>query len=600
MHFTPKARYYSTDNNQCVKKTLWDQYKEDAWKNTYKWSTKPETFLAIMGRIVVGGVGYGIGYYQGIQAQKEQERTEGIKKIKELVKDKLSPNNMLRKTRDINAVYLKEAEDIMNKEVIKLHYSSKNVTPEELKEYLYLKYSLANKYMDLHDGKKAKQVFEGIKSELEDYIKREGKDIERLKKDGSCAVIQEFSNTDFQVMYIRVTYSLGRTYLYNKNNEDWISMEEALGYFRSIEQMSAKIGKSNLFEVHLSKSNGIGIIMREDAERLIKDGYSDKAKDQLIQVLGLYNERKNDIQEYIRDYNTGVGKLITPGIDPRCLADMAEQKGRCYLDLMQLAKTEEEKKGYIYKAILGITGGKYNREQYQGVDVATIYIQEHRKIATLLNVLGNVILEGYRQKVITEKKNINKEVMAWLKKEKYFEELLKLKFKDIPDIPEKLSVLNIIRLLSDISKDISRQSDFTKADACQLAQKVIKTEIEELKLESNVDEAQVLKLQTLQEENEKEEIRINEEIGRKTLANGMRYEVSDNTSSNEDLDIMLEVRIKQELLVEVQKELVVKKTVIYIDGKIGEITKKIMQEGNTKYVVLPYIERTKEERVGHA
>ncbi len=359
----------------------------------------------------------------------------------------------------------------------------------KIEQYSHLNCIVSNDCMSPnHDGEGARNAAIKIKEAIEEYLVRKEprskiiiNGVNANPMDGSMQhELYLKLNTYGQLLsiYIKALHALGRTYLYMGSDR----IEDAEKYQGYFELAKALGEKGNFFEAHLSQSNGLLIIKRDESEKLIKDGHKIQAISVLKGIIASYDERIADNKQY-NDFRFAQATVpITPANNDRCIADCQEYQMKCYLDLMKIQPTEENAKGL---------SSVITKVKFDNLD--------DRKVSTLLNLFGEIVLE-YRSWAIQDP--IPMHLSDQIKKSV----TLKSKFNELEATPKSNGLAYNIFLLSSTLVD---DKQFQKADAYGGAAKALKL------IKSTAQDADVIKgFDQEINQHESEENRINTNLKR--------------------------------------------------------------------------------------
>lgn len=331
-----------------------------------------------------------------ISTEKKIEKI--AKEITTLAESGFSADNAEQKNRKRNYEKFKEAEDIEreidNNKDLQAYFHGKEIKITDLLNYVYILLSLSNHYTyNFNDGVKiqeARQKLEQAKELLENYVTysmRIGTNFKHLKS------MQEKYNElrryeSMPEMYTRVVYTLGRILYFFLDKSNQNLAEEYL-------ELSGFIGgKTKIFEGYLSNRSGLGVIMRHKAELHLQNRQYDKAREELNNVISLYETLMNDNNAYKKDYRTrNASKEIKPAEDVFNKTISMEQIVKCYKSLVKATNDQNEKAEYLLTGFYNVTGGGYKGKHYKGIYHELKDASKH-KAAAIYNVLGDLLLES--------------------------------------------------------------------------------------------------------------------------------------------------------------------------------------------------------------
>jgi len=350
-----------------------------------------------------------------------------------------------------------------------------------------------------HKGKEARETLLKLKENIKQYVLNHSKpSINKEYISDDFKLIQELKNDGMKVMLIKTLYSLGRTYFYIRDNK-----EEAKKVLESIPRL-AKIVKiednknlQDLFEVHLSKANALGIIIREEAEYYMSKGVIKYAMQKINEVLQLYEVCITDNTTYKLDYdhNGQYFRTIVPSKNAYALAECYEQRAKCYLDF---AKIDES---YLIKGLEGIIG---TQDALFGGNIKLSGIP-NKKAASILNTLSSILLASSDNINFKDFKDIKHQILKWLNHYNFKQELQE-------GVEHTSSMLALIKAITYIAKDKSREFDHTRADACKIIIEVLNNQIKDE--ENKVSSKELDQLNKELQENQQEIDKINNDLNR--------------------------------------------------------------------------------------
>ncbi|WP_375319207.1 hypothetical protein [Candidatus Tisiphia endosymbiont of Oplodontha viridula] len=210
-------------------------------------------------------------------------------------------------------------------------------------------------------------------------------------------------------------------------------------YFELSEYLGKKL---ELFEGCLSARSGLQIILKEEAEKDIKNGDYQQALEKINKVIEKYKELRDSSIECKEGYKPGTEEgyekynLVVPAQDAYNKAECDEQLAKC-LSIKFDALPKGEYSGYVQEIA----------DQFVGKDESSALLKmlvNPRKDASIKNTLGQILIKLYDRGV-----DIG-ELKAKLS------ECLKLTEEDD---------LNFIKQIFTLAEAKTTGNDFTKADA---------------------------------------------------------------------------------------------------------------------------------------
>ena len=364
---------------------------------------------------------------------------------------------------------------------------------DDLLNYLWLQYSIAGKYLWKHDGSEAKSMLLDLKDNIKKYVLNKRPNVNALELSNDAALMQEIEDNDMKIILLKTLYLLGRTYFYIKSQSN---KEEALEYFRFVELLSRNTrvrdveGWKNLrdlYEVHLLRSNALGVIMREDAEYYVSKGIISYAKRALNETIELYKECINDDVVYKMDHDHRNNYIrIKPSENAYALVLNYEYLAKSYLILSKIDSSYRE---VALESLIGDNNSILSHDML-------LSKVTNKRIASILNTLSEILLVS------------SDEVDFEYAKEQILK-LVKGCFEaTFHNLDKSSSILDLIKVLAYISKDISRKHDHTTADASQIIIEVLNGQVKELEDKISSDFKREL------EDNQQNIVTINQELGR--------------------------------------------------------------------------------------
>jgi hypothetical protein len=403
-----------------------------------------------------------------------------------------SPNNVMKAEGESNHRFIDEIEELVSQleqNDIKTYFMSKDVSAEHLLNSLYSMCALANyRLYNNHNGEMARKILLNSKKLSEQYVVNRSK--RSITFDGltKAETLMELSIIkDLPEMYTIIIYLLARSFIYQGDKN------EAKPYF----ELSKYLGNElKLFEGYLSEGRGLGLIEREAIERGIANQTCSPAQaiDRLNKSVKLYLKLKSDDNEYKEGYKPGIGenKKIIPAEDTYNQIDCSEHLIKHYMLLISLTEDKTKLAEYLNELSNQLIGNNKSPSMLKQLkDVLP------KKLATIYNTLGKTLLKLYDQNIEFHKFKVE------ISKELALEEKEELIERDD---------LSFIRQIFTSAKEISRQSDFNKADAYDGLTMVCRRQLEQKDLE----ESERKKLLSFISENEKSRDEINKELNRVT------------------------------------------------------------------------------------
>lgn len=383
-----------------------------------------------------------IGFYHlnAEQSDKEALQIEDIELINHQFQQYISTfsaDNAAQKPFVKNQDLISTVENIINTHTVdKLNeYFSDSRTPSQyLSNYIYHLQALASYYMyNNHDGKKANQILFMAKNLMESCVNSKSNvhiDFDATTPEEIFAELKIIKY--FPELYTRVIYSLARTFIYLGDGES------GRKYFTISKSIGTKL---NLFEGYLSDSSGLLFLDILKSEDYIANGEIHSAIDLLKDIISRYEQLNLSSKKYIKDFRPGIEtqEIVDLSNHIYSIFDHYQRIISCYGKLLKIAQNSDEKLCYIKSLALTLEQF-FNRIDF----VESAEVISSRKIATIYNSLANIYLELYYSDLYS--RNLN-------------EALSKYTTVNLG------SNLDIAENLFTASKNISRNTDFTKADA---------------------------------------------------------------------------------------------------------------------------------------
>lgn len=361
---------------------------------------------------------------------------------------------------------------------IKEYFSDPATPSDYLVNYLYHLQGLSCYYMyNHHDGQKANQILSYAKEIMETFINSRSSIVSDFDSLEPEEILSELSIIkDFPEIYTRIIYSLGRTYIYLKDTE------AGRRYFTIAKYLGNRL---NLLEGYLSDASGLLLIDILDSEKL--SGAEKKQK--LHFIIEQYEKLSKGSQIYIKDFvpnNTSVVKVDVQS-DAYSKIDRFCRITNCYNELIQSSDTDDEMKTNI------LSLANYIQSFYQENNVDEMMNQiPSRKKAFFCNILGHTYLLLGQNDIQDEPLN------------KIMNDFLNISSNDN---------LTIAEFLYNKSRTLSRNTDFTKADAYDGLMKIYEHKLDNDKNLSQDDKEKITK--QIEQLNHKRD-KINSALKRKT------------------------------------------------------------------------------------
>ncbi|WPY01709.1 Helix-turn-helix transcriptional regulator (plasmid) [Candidatus Trichorickettsia mobilis] len=316
-----------------------------------------------------------------------------IDDINSITLDDISANNMQKAQWYDNHNIVKKIESILYPIVgfkgrIGYHSVPHKTSASQLIKYAYVLHALSNYYLYHYPSTlKAKEFLKHLKDVIENYILvRSFTPINFDKLSHKELYIELNIAKDLPEIYTRVLYSLARTELYQDNIK-------ALRYFETVEQLGNHL---ELFEGYLSLRSGIAIIESENIKNYIKNKEYNYAREKLHRLIDLYINLKNNSSFYKIDYTPSKQnqELINPSKDLYNQADCMERIVKCYNELINITNDITQKEEYVKKLFQYFLDSS---TQNSILDLTPFLPQ--KKVASIFNTLGNVLLSLYNQNI---------------------------------------------------------------------------------------------------------------------------------------------------------------------------------------------------------
>ncbi len=360
-------------------------------------------------------------------------------------------NNVNSEQLDKNQRLIKKVEKILDFKNIKdveNYFNKAEMDTSFLLSYAYSLHALASYYMyNNHDGKKAKEILLYTKNLIENYINSRSKikvNFDHLLKEEVLTELSVVKN--LPQIYTRLIYSLGRTYFYNGKIED------GKKYFEISKYLGLKLG---LLEGYLSDASGLLIIRKEEIEEKIKNFNTTGLKEQILSLIDDINIIKQDDKAYISDFNPNASKQVTkiPSNETYNIFFCDLKIIESYKDLIQIDRKANIAPylSLIAKILVG--------EEKDNIFTSTGLIQimdkvQLKKLASLYICLGDIMLLLVQNDTPCSN---------------HFIRIISVLLQSDTSVTEYQSLtqqnLYFAEMLFNKAKSISRNTDFTKADA---------------------------------------------------------------------------------------------------------------------------------------
>lgn len=407
-------------------------------------------------------------------------------------------NNASKSESKINQSLIKKVEHILdyqNTTEVQKYFDRTDIDSKFLLSYIYHLYSLSSYYMyNMHDGRKAREILLYSKNLIENYLNSRSRVVikfDNISSDELCAEVDTIK--DLPQIYTRIIYGIGRSYIYQDGEENGIR------YFEIAKYLGNKLG---LFEGYLSEVSGILPIKKKNIATGIQENKKD-AKQGLNDLISSYNRLKNENRIFILDFvpNKLDQKTIIPSEDLYNIFTNQTRIIECYKDLLLIAEAKTERKDIInsiswilYNDFVGTT-----QSMLQANEKGIKYIFDKiplRRLASLYNVLGDIFL------ILFQKHEDGTILRAPILQAQILGELLSDSSVNID--------LEIAHSLFDKARSISRNTDFTKADAYEGLIKVYKEKLGARNLTAKEKNDLNIKIKELTDKNSE----INSYLGR--------------------------------------------------------------------------------------
>lgn len=434
------------------------------------------------------------------QEQAENDPSEVIKALEDCIDNlknaQFTADNISDKQAKHNHNIIKKIEKLLeykNSQEIQKYFKKTEMSAEFLTSYLYNLQALAAYYMynkhnrDNDNGDNARTILTHAKELAELYVNGRSfnNDFNQLSNAEILAELQIVD--DLPQIYTRIIYSLGRTYMYDGD------ITPGRKYFELSKYLGNKLG---LFEGYLSALSGILIIEKEIASSNLQKGQFNVTKNTIQHINESLDKMRYDDTTYILNYKPGtqVQQTIIPKNQPYNIFECGNKIIANCLTLLRVTKNNNEIREHIELVTKELAG----TPQAKGLLKIAKEVPK-KKLADLYNNLGNILTILWKLKaqdsILVEDTILNTTISESLSS-------------------NLTNNLELAELLFITAKDISRNSDFTKADSYEgLAQ------VNKLKLEyegPRLSDQQKLELKEKIEIFTKKSQSINQQLKRKT------------------------------------------------------------------------------------
>lgn len=408
---------------------------------------KRNIIITLVSGIIIASFLFGYNTIKNIEKQKLQQLTEAEMMISSNITntlpkffEELSVRNLDKKQTERNYNIIKQFDQVIRQitsDSIEKYFNIDTLKSDELVNAIYNLSAIASYTLfKEHDPKKAEKILKYAKSLSENYVS----DRSRLQLDFDRLSVEEIYTEllpiqDLPEVYASINYFLGRSYIYQKN------IDLAEKYF----VLSKYFGhKMQLFIGILSDINGLAIIKGDRIEVDIRNGNYEQAKKEIKECLNIYKNIKGNGQKYKKDYrpNNYDPVFISPKEDVYNIIECNKRIIKLYTKLILITEDIDEKNNYLQEVTVQLIG--------KGVSIGILDVLVrsdevlNRIKADSYNALGCLLLSLFDQKV---------------------------EFTEIKDIAvEKLNLnnsnaLETIEQIFELAKSLSRNTEFTKADA---------------------------------------------------------------------------------------------------------------------------------------
>ena len=372
--------------------------------------------------------------------------------INKWAQQNFTANNIDPKQLSTNHELIKNIEKLfedVQEGAISQYFAQGNMDAALLASYIYNLQSLAAYYTyHQHDGAKAQKILFSAKETIENYLM-----VRSIAKINFSELSPEETFAElntvkcFPQIYARVIYLIGRSYIYNQQ------LNEGEKYFLTAKFLSQKTG---LFEGYLSDVSGLLRIKRQQ----ILDDPNENSINALVGIARKYALYRDDQQTYITQYNPNVTqqRMIQPGIRDYDIFFCGLKQIELYKDILFLTRINDNINDYIKRINLVL----FSTEQSTDIQHSLLKLLNNvpqRRVADLYNYLAQIFH-------ILDQKNISAS--------QEIERLYKLMSEHQANTNDTIltnkfasKYLLIAERLFIKARSISRNSDYTKADAYQ-------------------------------------------------------------------------------------------------------------------------------------
>ena len=370
---------------------------------------------------------------------------------------RFSANNINREKVHQNQSIIKKMEKILeykNLKEVQEYFDKAEMSSDIVVKYLHTLQALASYYMyNAYDGFKSRDILLHAKAIAEHYINHRNK----ITIDFNILTGEEILSELIVVehlpqMYTRIIYSLGRTYYYT--NE----LQKSIKYFELAKYLGLKL---NLFEGYLSDVSGLLFVGTKQLEQDIKTDSYDRQKIILRskQLIASYNILKYDARNYIMDYN--------PSLKVQSFLIPKEHEYNflcCECNIINL-----------YNLLITIDNANAIQQYVQSIDEI---LQSPKTFHGLLQLANNI---APRKKAFLYNGLGN--VIFTLVDKNYNDSQLRKSIAKALNITSSNN-LELAEKLFDQAKVISREVDYTKADAYDGLIRVYRKKLESVHISS--------------------------------------------------------------------------------------------------------------------
>lgn len=398
----------------------------------------------------------------------EHETPLIIKKFEkslELIKQKqFTANNTQSESIYTNQSLIKQVEKLLDYQIIpeiKDYFNKAEMPSDILMDYLYNLQALSAYYLyNQHDGIKAQKILLHSKEISEHYVNSRANNKINFSQLTNAEVFSELQIIkDLPEIYTKIVYLLGRTYIYtndSKTGEPYFELAKYLG------------DKLHLFEGYLSEVNGMLIIKKDQINSYIKEGRIKLASQKLKSVIQSYTELLSSNEVYIDNFKPESDKhtLRTPSKEIRDIFHCSNKIIEHYGTLIELCNRPEEIKKYIQEINMLLDSNKTSQGLLKVLDKLS-----SRKIASLYNNLGKILFILSKLKISDNELNQRIAMVVAI---------------------NTSDNLQLAEGLFDKAVSISRNVDYTKADACEGLLAVRQEELRQCATNSTSKENKIL------------------------------------------------------------------------------------------------------------